>query len=153
VAQSVNEDEPLPSISVCCAGEIWRSGFRFNHFLCGGRLFSASGLVKNIQVIDGAENCVFDIFAATDDEFRLIFPSDEDVAFIDEVYQRSPAKQLDAAFANIWKRRIAKAKAKGINGTLYYGLERKKVYYPGRRDEEAVNPDGTRLRGGKPQPG
>ena len=109
--------------------------------------------MKNIQVIDGAENCVFDIFAATDEEFALIFPSDEDVAFIDEVYQRSPAKQLDPAFANIWKRRIAKANAMGIHGILYYGLEWKKAYYPTRRDEEAVNADGTRLRGGEPQPG
>jgi hypothetical protein len=26
------------------------------------------------------------------------------------------------------------------------GLEHKKAYYPTRRDEDAVNPDGTRLR-------
>jgi hypothetical protein len=40
--------------------------------------------MKNIQVIDGAENCVYDIFAATDEEFSLIFPRGQDVAFIDE---------------------------------------------------------------------
>lgn len=81
------------------------------------------------------------IFAATDEEFSLIFRSDEDIAFIDEVYQRRPAKYLDAVFAEIPKRRIPKANSKGIHGTLYYGLERKKSYYPTRRDEEAVNPD------------
>lgn len=28
--------------------------------------------MKNIQVIDGAMNCAYDIFAATDEEFKLI---------------------------------------------------------------------------------
>ena len=108
--------------------------------------------MKNIQVIDGAENCVFDIFAATEDEFRLIFPPGEDVAFIDEVYKRSSAQGLEVALARIWNRRIPKSDAIGIHGVLYYGLEHKKAYNPTRRDEEAVNPDGTRLRRGKPQP-
>jgi len=30
--------------------------------------------VKNIQIIDGAQNCVYDIFSATDEEFALVFP-------------------------------------------------------------------------------
>jgi hypothetical protein len=30
--------------------------------------------VKNIQIIDGAENCVYDVFAATDEEFSLSCP-------------------------------------------------------------------------------
>lgn len=64
--------------------------------------------MKNIQIIDGAENCVYDIFSATDEEFALIFPMGTDIAFIDEVYVREDAKLLDAAFANIWKRRIKK---------------------------------------------
>lgn len=42
--------------------------------------------MKNIQVFDGAENAVYDIFVATDEEFALIFPDGTDVAFIDEVY-------------------------------------------------------------------
>ena len=44
--------------------------------------------MKNIQVIDGAVNCVYDIFSATDEEFALIFPNGQDIAFIDEVYGR-----------------------------------------------------------------
>jgi hypothetical protein len=53
---------------------------------------------------------------------------------------------LDAALARIWSRRIPKQEAIGIHGVLFYGLERKKKYYPTRRDEEAINPDGSRLR-------
>ena len=102
--------------------------------------------MKNIQVIDGAENCVYDIFSATDEEFALIFPGDTDVAFIDEVYANGDEKVLDAAFNAIWKRRIKKSAAQGIHGILFYELPEKKVYYPTRRDEEAVNPGGFALR-------
>lgn len=102
--------------------------------------------MKNIQVIDGAVNSVYDIFQATAAEFEMIFPVGTDVAFIGEVLERHPEEELDAIFAEIWKRRIPKKDAIGIHGILFYELESKKQFYPTRRDEEAVNPDGTRLR-------
>jgi hypothetical protein len=102
--------------------------------------------MKNIQIIDGAENCVFDIFAATDEEFALIFPDGQDVAFIGEVFTRGLKTQLDAAFKSIWARRVPKRDAMGIHGTLFYELDQKMEFYPTRKDEEAVNPDGSRLR-------
>ena len=102
--------------------------------------------MRNIQVIDGADNSVYDIFSATEEEFSLIFPEGQDIAFIDEVLAAGNEKELNAAFDNIWKRRVAKRDAQGIHGILFYELEHKKAYYPTRRDEEAVNPDGTRLR-------
>jgi hypothetical protein len=102
--------------------------------------------VKNIQVIDGAVNCVYDIFAATDREFALIFPSGHDVAFIDEVVKRTNKRALKEALTRLWKRRLPKAKAMGIHGVLFYQLNDKKPYYPARRDEEAENPGRSRLR-------
>lgn len=102
--------------------------------------------MKNIQVFDGARNAMYDIFSATDEEFNLIFPAGQDVAFIDEVYERGDADQLDAAFNLIWTRRIPKREAQGIDGLLFYELEEKKIYYPTRKDEEAINPDGGRPR-------
>jgi hypothetical protein len=102
--------------------------------------------MKNKQVIDGAQNFVYDIFSATESEFSLIFPVGQHVAFIDEVMARAGPEELTAAFKNIWRRRIAKKETIRIDGLLFYELERKKVYYPTRRDEEAVNLDGTRLR-------
>ena len=39
--------------------------------------------MRNIQVFDGADNSVYDIFSATEEEFALIFPPGQDVAFID----------------------------------------------------------------------
>jgi len=102
--------------------------------------------MKNIQVIDGALNCVYDVFAATDEEFALIFPAGQDIAFIDEVHACSEGTELESAFQNIWGRRIPKINVNGIHGLLFYENEHKKLYYPSRRDEEAINPDGTPLR-------
>jgi hypothetical protein len=102
--------------------------------------------MKNIQVIDGADNCVYDIFAATEEEFGLIFPPGQDVAFIDEVMARGPEDELDAAFSRIWQRPMRKSEAMGIHGVIFYELEHKKQYYPTRRDAQAENPDGTKLR-------
>lgn len=102
--------------------------------------------MKNIQVIDGADNSVYDIFAATEEEFGLIFPNGQDVAFISEVMARGPKQKLDEAFSRIWKRRMPKADAMGIHGLLFYELDHKMKYYQARKDEEAVNPNGSRLR-------
>lgn len=109
-------------------------------------LFSTLAPMKNIQVIDGAVNSVYDIFAATEEEFALIFPEGQDIAFIDEVLEREDSAALDAAFERIWQRRLLKREANGIHGLLFYELEAKKIYYPTRKDEEAVNPNGSRLR-------
>lgn len=102
--------------------------------------------MKNIQVIDGAVNCVYDIFQATEEEFNEIFPAGQDIAFIDEVLAADKVGKLDAVFSAIWTRRITKSKANGIHGTLFYELEEKKPFYPTRRDEEAINPGGSLLR-------
>lgn len=104
--------------------------------------------MKNIQVIDGAVNSAYDIYAATDAEFRMIFGRGEDVAFIDEVLRknRTKMKRLKSSLTLIWTRRIPKREVHGIHGLLFYELPGKKVFYPTRRDEEAMNPDGTALR-------
>jgi hypothetical protein len=93
--------------------------------------------MKNIQVIDSALNTAYDIFAATDEEFALIFPGDQDIAFIDEVMARGPERDLDDVFERIWQRRIPKREATGIHGLLFYGLDEKKQFYPTRKDEDA----------------
>ncbi|MFC1542411.1 hypothetical protein ACFL4M_00800 [Pseudomonadota bacterium] len=102
--------------------------------------------MKNIQIIDGARNCVFDIYQATDDEFASIFPENTNIAFSDEVWERENDKKLSETFDCIWNRPIKKSEAMGIHGILFYDLEDKKQFYPTRKDEEAINPDGTPLR-------
>jgi hypothetical protein len=57
--------------------------------------------MKNIQIIDGAKNSVYDIFQATDDEFAVIFPNGTNVAFSDEISGRGDEQSLIALFINI----------------------------------------------------
>jgi hypothetical protein len=126
----------------------WANGWKISETHASFRQKSVGVRVqmKNIQVIDGADNCVYDIFAATDDEFLMIFPLGHDIAFIDEVYDQGNQDALSLAFKSIWERRIKKSEAIGIHGILFYELGKKKAYYPTRRDEEAMNPDGSLLR-------
>jgi hypothetical protein len=102
--------------------------------------------MKNIQVIDGAVNCVYDIFAATDDEFESLFAPNTDIAFIDEIFANGDKARLAEVFNALWTRPVAKSHANGIHGIIFYELEEKKQFYPTRRDEEAINPDGSLLR-------
>lgn len=73
--------------------------------------------MKNIQVIDGAVNCVYDIFAATDDEFETLFAPDTDIAFIDEIFANGDESRLAEVFNALWTRPVAKSEANGIHGT------------------------------------
>lgn len=102
--------------------------------------------MKNIQVIDGAENCVYDIFSITDEQFDVLFPDQQDIEFMDDLEKRVPTDQLQGILASMWENRIPKRDVSGIHGILFFQLPNKKAFYPTKRDEEAVNPDGTPLR-------
>lgn len=95
--------------------------------------------MRNIQVIDGARNCAYDIFAATEEEFSLIFPEkDQDIEFIEDVRKRVDEKKMNYIFNAIWQRRVNKKLVQGIHGTLFYELEYKKKYYPTKIDKEML---------------
>jgi hypothetical protein len=45
--------------------------------------------VKNIQIIDGADNATYSIFEATEDEFRTIFPGPgQDIEVVEDYGSR-----------------------------------------------------------------
>ena len=83
--------------------------------------------MKNIQVIDGALNCTFSIFQATDDEFSLLFPEgDQDIQYAENLAGLSNSKAIEDALGRIWQRPIRKRDAMVIHGTLFYELQRYK---------------------------
>lgn len=102
--------------------------------------------MKNIQVIDGADNCVYDIFSLAEEDFVLLFGNDSDIAFIEDLEKRADWSQVSKVLERCWARRTPKKDVTGIHGTIFYGLYDKKKYYPTLLDEEAVNPFGSRLR-------
>jgi hypothetical protein len=94
--------------------------------------------LKNIQVIDGADNSTYSIFAATDDEFDAIFPIGADVEFIEDFVDRVGEERGTRITMELWKRPVAKKDVRGIHGTLFYQLTHKKRYYPTKRESEMV---------------
>jgi hypothetical protein len=96
--------------------------------------------MKNIQVIDGAQNCTFSIFQATDEEFLLIFPEPgQDIQYAEDLGKLPHQEEIFRALYAIWERPIRKQDVYGIHGTLFYELERYKQWYPEKR-EDAVTP-------------
>jgi hypothetical protein len=94
--------------------------------------------MKNIQVIDGALNATYSLFAATESEFLSLFPDGQDIAFADELWARLGERPAQAILEQIWQRPVWKPSARGIHGTLFFGLDSKKAYYPSRREAEVV---------------
>jgi GGDEF domain-containing protein len=94
--------------------------------------------MKNVQVIDGADNCTYDIYALTDDEFAIVFPNDADIEFIEDLVARVGEEKVAPIAERMWARRMDKKKIVGIHGTLFYELLRKAAYYPTKREADAV---------------
>lgn len=96
--------------------------------------------MKNIQIIDGASNCTFSCFQATDEEFALLFPeSQQDIQYVEDLSHLPEQVEITAALNRIWERPIRKRDVHGIHGTLFYQLERYKGWYHEKR-EDAVDP-------------
>ena len=88
----------------------------------GSRRFESCILRQISRVLETKDLRFFGSLGFTEEQFAVVFPAGTDIAFIDEI------------------------EANGIHGTLFYELDSKKAYYPTRKDEEAVNPDRSRLR-------
>ena len=92
--------------------------------------------MKNIQVVDGAVNCDFPIYAATNDEFGAIFPGpDQDLEIVEDLVARVGEERADIILRAVWDRRLDKKLAVGIHGTLFYEKEGERVYFPASRRE------------------
>jgi len=90
--------------------------------------------MKNIQIIDGAENCEYAIYQISDEVFNLIFPNNQNVEFINDLVARLNEQDRTFVFKNIWISKVIKSQADGIHGTLFYQLELKKKYYPNKKE-------------------
>jgi len=92
--------------------------------------------VKNIQIVDGADNCTFSIFQATDAEFALLFPAEEqDIQFAEDLDEG-----CTSALEAIWKRPIEKRDAMGLHGTLFYEFGHRRKHFPASKRERDWNP-------------
>ncbi len=93
--------------------------------------------MKTVLIIDGASNCAYDCFEATDQLFIAIFPeADQDIEFIEDFQSRNPKGKFDKDFTEMWARPIKKKDIRGIDGVLFYELLEKKQFYPNKKDSD-----------------
>ena len=97
-------------------------------------------MMRNIQVIDGADNATFSIFQATEEEFGAIFPNGQDMELAEDFFARAGNEKAVAILTPVWDRPILKRDAQGIHGTLFYDWERKRNYIPATKREADVDP-------------
>jgi len=91
--------------------------------------------MKNIQVIDGADNCAYSVFQASDKTFKEIFPGKgQDIEFIDDFFDRVGKRRAAKLLQPLWKGYQDKRQISGIHGTLFYELKFKRKFYPTKRE-------------------
>ena len=108
--------------------------------------------MKNIQVIDGAANCTFSLFQATDEEFDLLFPQPgQDIQYAEDLGGLARQNEIGTALKRIWDRPIRKQDIQGIHGTLFYQLQRYRAVFREKREDavegSAINAAQRRLFG------
>lgn len=93
--------------------------------------------MPNVQVIDGADNCTYDVFWIGQDSFGEIFPGEsQDVEFVDEFVERVGEQRASSILNELWKNPVEKKLVQGIHGTLFFELEKKKIFYPTKKESE-----------------
>jgi hypothetical protein len=92
--------------------------------------------MKNIQIVDGAQNATYSIFQATEEEFDAIFPKlGQDLEIVEDYISRVGEDHAARTLSEMWERPIHKRDAQGIHGTLYYDYKERSKYLPESRRE------------------
>lgn len=91
--------------------------------------------MKNIQVIDGADNATFSIFQATEAEFELIFPDCRDMELAEDLVARLGEEAAGNALSGVWQRPVLKRDAMGVHGTLFYEWGNRREHLPKSKRE------------------
>jgi len=113
--------------------------------LLGLDIYGARPELRNIQIVDGADNATFSVFQATDDEFNQIFPTiGQDMEISEDFVQRVGEAHANLIFNAIWERPILKRDVNGIHGTLYFNYQSRRRYIRASKrevdlDERLIN--------------
>lgn len=91
--------------------------------------------MKNIQIIDGADNATFSLFQATEDEFAELFVDGTDMDLIEDVVSRLGDDRAGEILNAIWERPVLKRNANGLHGTLFYDWTARRHHLPATRRE------------------
>ncbi len=94
-------------------------------------------MTKNIQVIDRADNCAYDVFAVSDEQFNVLFPNGSNVSFAEEVIPNYRNNFDVNGIGEIWVNPLRKEDVVGIHGTLFFEMiDLKAPFYPTRHERD-----------------
>ena len=88
--------------------------------------------MKNVQIIDGAVNSVFEIYEIDDLSFKEIFTNDRDVVFMSEITKYIDCNNEESVlfWQKFYSNRKDKKSINGIHGTLHLeGSNCQKIYF------------------------
>ena len=91
--------------------------------------------MKNIQIIDGADNATFSLFQVTDDEYAELFVDGADMDLIEDVIDRLGDDRAGKILSAIWKRPTLKRDANGLHGTLFFDWAARRRHLPATKRE------------------
>ena len=95
--------------------------------------------MKNIQVIDGADNSTYSVYGVKKEIFNKIFlEKNQDIEFVEDFIKRVGKKKAAAILKELWDNRLDKKTITGIHGTLFYELGFKRKYYPSKIENEMI---------------
>ena len=98
--------------------------------------------MKNIQIIDGACNSVFEIYAIDDETFGNIFDNGKDVVFLSDLteYLDYDKPEIQTFWLKVYSIKVDKKTVNGIHGTLHLdGSNCEKRYFPARKEKLVIN--------------
>lgn len=90
--------------------------------------------MKNMQLVEPAENCWFAIYSLEEDDFALIFPAPgQDVEFFEDVVKRLGKSEAHELLVRTTRRYVHKPDIHGIHGTLFCDFEQRKKHFPNKQ--------------------
>lgn len=96
--------------------------------------------MKNVQVVDGGANSLFEIYAVPDEIFNLMFPNGSDVAFLEDVDRVFAQHGNQSLWQDVYATRLEKRSVRGVHGTLHLtGSPCDPHFFPTRREKEVLH--------------
>lgn len=98
--------------------------------------------MRNVQVIDGAENCTFPVYEVDDRDFALVFPAPgQNIEFAQDLAKRLGGEEQSGALVmKITARHADKTRIAGIHGTLFVDTPSRRKYFPNKRESDVYLP-------------
>lgn len=98
--------------------------------------------MKNVQVIDGAGNCTFPVYAVSENDFATLFPlPGQNVEFAQDLAKRVGGdRAAGQIIQRVTAKHVAKENVVGIHGTLFIDLPERRKYFPTKHESDVFVP-------------